>query len=136
MLDTNALLLPIRSHFPLEAEVDRLYPGAELAVPSSAFEELERLRARGISGAPAALKLALRYPAVPVEGRGDAAILAIAVRDRALVVTADRALAGRLQRAGLPVLVPRDRSRLELRPARRPSRAPAVRKPVRRRQRL
>ena len=140
MLDTNALLLPVRARFPLESEVDRLRPGAKLSVPSSALEELERLAARGVRGAPTALLLARRYPVVPAEGRGDAAVLAAAVRSRAWVVTADRALAARLRQAGLTVLVPRDRSRLELWPARPPKvrgpRAPAARKPARRRQRL
>ncbi|HYB79523.1 MAG TPA: hypothetical protein VEG66_07185 [Thermoplasmata archaeon] len=140
LLDTNALFLPVHSRFPLEAEVDRLCPGAKLAVPSSALEELERLVARGVPGAPAAWRFALRYPVVPVEGRGDAALLRSAIRHRVSVVTADRALAARLQRAGLSVLVPRDRHRLELRPARPPSvRAPrvlAARRPVGRRQRL
>ena len=140
LLDTNALLLPVRSRFPLAAEVDRLCPGARLVIPSSALEELERLVARRVPGASAARQLARRYPVVPAQGRGDAGVLATAVRDRAWVVTADRVLASRLQRAGLPVLVPRDRSRLELRPARTHRETargtPAPRKPGRRRQRL
>ena len=140
LLDTNALFLPVRSRFPLEAEVDRLRPGAQLIVPSSALEELERLVARGVPEAPAALRLARRYPVVPSQGRGDAAVLATGVREGAWVVTADRVLAIRLQRAGLTVLVPRDRSRLELRAAgarrNRVADVPVPRKPVRRRQRL
>jgi len=140
LLDANALLLPVRIRFPLEAEVDRLRPGARIAVPASVVDELDRLAARGVPQARAAAELARRYPVISVEGRGDRAVLELAVRRRAWVVTADRALAIRLQRAGLPVLVPRDRHRLELRPARRPARAPspalAAREPLERRQRL
>jgi rRNA-processing protein FCF1 len=140
LLDTNALLLLVRVRFPLEAEVERLRPGARLAVPSSVADELDRLVVRATPGARAAAELARKYPLVSVEGRGDRAVFDLAVRRRARVVTADRALAARLERAGVSVLVPRDRHRLELRAGRRSaapvSLARAPRKPVRRRQRL
>lgn len=138
LLDANALLLPARTRFPLEAEVERIRPGARIVVPSSVVQELDRLVARGVRGAATAAALARLYPVLPVEGKGDSAILEAAVQGRAWVVTADKALAERLRRRGRPVLVPRDRHRLELRLG-RPSTlvaAPSPAEPARRRQRL
>jgi rRNA-processing protein FCF1 len=114
LLDANALLLSVRQRFPLEAEVDRIRPGASIVVPSSVIGELDRLVVRGVPGAPAAAALARRFPILPGSGRGDTAILVAAVHHRAWVVTADRALAARLRGRGVDVLVPRDRQRLEL----------------------
>jgi rRNA-processing protein FCF1 len=140
LLDTNALLLPFRTGFPLEAEVGRACPGAPIVVPSSVLDELGRLAARGILEARGASALAERFPVLSVEGRGDAAVLDAAVRYHAWVVTADRMLAQRLRRRGVTVLVPRDRHRLETLRGRAvpPSPAPAhgPSKPTRRRQRL
>ncbi|MGA9043658.1 MAG: hypothetical protein ACLP8V_01095 [Thermoplasmata archaeon] len=140
LLDANALLLPVRTRFPLEAEVERVRPGAHLVVPTSVIEELETLAARGVPGARAATALAQKFPALAVAGRGDAAILNAAVRHGAWVVTADRALAERLRRRGVSVLVPRDRHRLDLHPGRVPTLSPpptgARAEPARRRQRL
>ncbi len=139
-LDANALLLPVRTLFPLESEVGRINPGARLVVPSSVIDELDRLVARGVPGARGASALAQKFPVAPVEGRGDAAILKAAVRNGAWVVTADRALAERLRSEGVTVLVPRDRHRLELHRGRSPTPSPPPsgvrREPARRRQRL
>jgi rRNA-processing protein FCF1 len=118
LLDVNALLLPARSRFPLASEVDRLRPGATLAVPSSVLGELDRLVLRGVPGARTAAALGRRFPRLPSVGRGDAAILEAAIRYRAWVVTADQDLADRLRSRGINVLVPRDRHRLELHRAR------------------
>jgi rRNA-processing protein FCF1 len=97
-----------------------LLPGAELAVPSAVRAEIDRLVARRASHATAARSLVDGLRAVPSALRGDAAVREAAVRLRAAVVTADRALAERLRRAGVAVLVPRDRARLELKLPRRP----------------
>jgi len=113
LLDTSALLLPFEQGLDLEGEVARELGGCRLAVPEAALAELRAL-ARDSRDAKAALKLAGRYEVVPTEGRGDDAILALAVRERAVVVTADRALMARLADAGVRVLRPRERHRLEL----------------------
>jgi len=140
LLDANALLLPVRAHFPLDSEVGRIRPGARLVVPSSVVDELDRLVARGVPGARGASALAKKFPVLPVAGRGDTAVLEAAVRQGAWVVTADRTLAERLRRRGVNVLVPRDRHRLELRPGRTPTPSAIPSgppgKPARRRQRL
>ncbi|HTP53832.1 MAG TPA: hypothetical protein VML94_02565 [Thermoplasmata archaeon] len=132
LLDTNALLLPFRGQFDLSGEVERVVPGAELAVPGSVLGELDRLIARGVRSAGAARDHARRYRVIATQERGDAAVQAVAVAEGALVLTADRAFVLRLRAAGVSVLVPRDRSRLELllgRPS--PIRAATVKKRAR-----
>jgi len=140
LLDTNALLLPVRTGFPLVAEVDRIRPGARISVPTSVLEELDRLVARGVRGARAAAALARGFDIVQVGARGDRAVLLAAMERHGWVVTADRILARRLREFGVTVLVPRDRHRLELKPGRPRSAVsalPAPRsEPARRRQRL
>jgi rRNA-processing protein FCF1 len=113
LLDTNVLFLPVRSGFPLEAEVERHRPGAILGVPTSVLGELDRLAERATPGASAARALAGHFRAVPAPGGGDEAVLRVAVRTGAWVVTADRALRIRLTARGVGVLCPRDRHRLE-----------------------
>ena len=126
-MDTNALFLPIRAGFPLEAEIARILPGAPVRVTSSTLRELDRLESRGTPGARGARQFADRLPTTPTRLDGDAAILDVARRRRAIVVTADRELARRLRAEGLGVLMPRDRHRLELRPGDGPE--PPARRP-------
>ena len=132
LVDANAAFLPVRVGFPLEAEVDRECPGARIAVPTSVVRELDRLRARRTPQAEAARAFVERLPTIPAPGVGDDTLLRAAVRTGAWVVTADRTLRDRLLEAGVDVLAPRDRHRLErFRPrARRgakPSRRPSAR---------
>lgn len=121
LLDANAVFLPVRVGFPLEAEVGRLRPGAVLAVPASVLAELDRLIDRRTPDSAAARALAERYRPTRSSGIGDDAILRTAVRTGAWVVTADRALRERLTAKGITVLSPRDRHRLELFPGVRTS---------------
>jgi rRNA-processing protein FCF1 len=121
VLDTNILFLPVRNRFPLEAEIERLLPGAEPVVPASVVAELDRHITEEVPGAKAARALADRFPRLPSPGRGDDAIVRLATGRDLAVVTADRALRDRLVGLGIPVLVPRDRHHLELHPGRRPA---------------
>lgn len=114
MLDANALFLPFDRGMELEAEIARWIPDGVIAVPRSALAELDHLRRRGTPHAALARALADRFPSLANPGRGDAAIVALARRRRAVVVTADRDLRDRLSGLGLAVLVPRDRARLTL----------------------
>jgi rRNA-processing protein FCF1 len=91
-------------------------------VLASGIEELDRLVARSTRHAVAARALAERFARLSGSGHGDDAVVAAAVRRRAVVVTADRALQARLRARGIAVLAPRDRHRLELRPGDRPLR--------------
>ncbi|MGP8077678.1 MAG: PIN domain-containing protein [Thermoplasmata archaeon] len=126
LLDTNALLLPFRTHLDLAGEVDRAVPGAELGVPVSVLGELDRLAARGVAHALAAGELARSFRRVPTPERGDAAIVSVALAENAVVLTADRRLADRLVAEGVSVLLPRDRTRLELHRGRSPRAAAAT----------
>jgi rRNA-processing protein FCF1 len=124
LLDANALFLPFTEGVDLVAEVRRWDDGARLAVPTSVRREVDRLHAQGVPLAGLAARLAADLPPVVAPGRGDDALFAVAVRGRAAVLTADRALRDRLVAAGVVVLVPRDRGRIE--PFRRRSRAATV----------
>jgi rRNA-processing protein FCF1 len=115
LLDTNAWFLPERAGTDLADEIDRKVPNARLGVPRSVLSELERLVERHAPGAELALALARTVEVVANTGRGDAGVEEVARRQRAWVVTADRRLATRLVEGGVPVLVPRDRVRLEVR---------------------
>ncbi len=113
----------MRVGFPLESEIQRLFPGARLAVADSSFREFDRLVERAVPGAPVARALAGRCARLSTSSDGDEAILEVAERERAAVVTADRALQERLVARGIAVLAPRDRHRLELRRPAAPNRA-------------
>jgi rRNA-processing protein FCF1 len=129
LLDTNALFLPLRGGFPLDAEVLRNCPDGTLAVPSSVIGELDRLVDRKEAGASAARALAERYRLVRSRGTGDDAILEVARRRHGWVVTADQELRGRLVMNGVTVLAPRDRHRLETFLPRPPAKQPGGRDP-------
>jgi rRNA-processing protein FCF1 len=120
--------------------VNRIRPGATIAVPTSVLEELDRLVARGVRGARAAAAFARNFGIVPVSARGDRAVVLAAIERHGWVVTADRGLAERLRDSGVTVLVPRDRHRLELKPGRPRDEVSTLRvpraEPARRRQRL
>ncbi len=131
LVDANALFLPIRTGFPLEAEVVRIQPGSTVGVPSSVLAELDRLVLRRTPDAAAARALAARYPVVRAPGRGDDAVLLCARRSGAWVVTADRALRERLVAEGVTVLAPRDRHRLERFPGVPRARPPSLGRPRR-----
>jgi hypothetical protein len=129
VLDTNALFLPFRGGFALDREIERILPGAELILPGAVLAEVDRLAARGVRLASAAREWARQFRVVPTRGRGDQAVVEAAVRERAFVVTADRALTQLLLDRGVFVLTPRDRTRLHWAAVRpRPSTSPGARR--------
>lgn len=117
VLDTNLLLLVARNGFPFEAEAGRLVPGARIVVPSSTLRELDTLVSRRTAGSVVARELAGRYEVAPTSRSGDDGVVDVATRTRGVVATADGELQRRLTGRGFGVLAPRDRARLELRPA-------------------
>jgi rRNA-processing protein FCF1 len=88
-----------------------------VVIAASGIRELDHLVDRETVGAGAARALADKFVRTPARGEGDDAVVAVALREAALVVTADRGLQERLRREGVTVLAPRDRHRLEVRPA-------------------
>jgi len=113
LLDTNALMMPFQLGLDIEGEVARLLGRCRIAVPACVMRELRGLASRD-PDARAALQLAVRFSHVPCKGAGDDAILELAMRERAYVVTGDRGLMARLRAANVRVLRPRERHRLEL----------------------
>ena len=113
LLDANALMLPFNHRFPLEREIFRVMEGAQIRVPSSVVGELERLADFGVFPARAAREFAKRFPVVPTDLRGDAALETLARDLDAWIVTGDRELRRRLEARNLKVLFPRGMTRLE-----------------------
>jgi len=118
LVDTNLLLRAARTGFLLVAELGRLSEGSIPALADPVRRELVRLAREGSRPAELALIQTAAWPRIEGPGAGDDAILALALRHRLRLATADRELAQRATRAGLEVLVPRDRTRLTLRSGR------------------
>jgi rRNA-processing protein FCF1 len=136
VLDTNAWFWPFTHGVALDAEFDRLVgEGVRMLVAEATLAELDALVVRGVVGAEPARRLAGRAPVVPTRARGDAAVLEAARSRGALLATSDRGLAARARAAGVGVIGPRDRARLELRRGARPAARAMVksRSPVARR---
>ena len=114
LLDTNALLLPFRERFPLEAELGRAAAGVPGSCPTPPSESSSTWRNGGRRAPRRRSAGRAGSPSVESPGSGDASILALAVRRGAVVVTADRGFSVRLRAAGVGVLSPRGRSTLVL----------------------
>lgn len=113
LLDTNALLMPFQMSLDVESEIERLMGRCRIAVPQVSIAEL-RAMGSSVRDGSAALKFAERFEVMPTVGLGDDAIVDLAIRTDGIVVTGDRGLIKRLHKAGLRVLRPRQRKRLEL----------------------
>jgi rRNA-processing protein FCF1 len=114
LLDTNALLMPFQMGLDVESEAKRVMGRCRIAVPQVSIAEL-RTMGLSLKDGAAALKFAERFEVLPTVGLGDDAIVDLAIRTGGIVVTGDRGLIKRLHAAGLRVLRPRQRKRLELR---------------------
>ena len=112
VLDANALLMPFQFGINLDAELRRLVGECEMLVPSSVLEELDNAKPADL--ARAAKALASRCRVVAVDEKGDEAVIATALRKKAMVVTNDRALIGELKKRRVPVICLRSRSHLVL----------------------
>ena len=115
VLDTNALLLPFTDGTDIEAEAEGLLGAVCFVVPRPVVTELETLAAGGDATARAArgaLRLMERFDAEPSANPGDDAVLDVATRLRAAVLSNDRRLQSEARRRGLVVLASRGRGRL------------------------
>ena len=133
LLDTNALFLPFTRHFPLEQEIHRILEGARIEVPQSVRGELDRLVERSRPNARAARAYAERFPVVPTDLKGDAAIETLARDLGAIIVTADGELRRRLYAKGMKVLFPRGEKHLAFVQGPRPRRPGSFGAPASRR---
>ncbi|UCF08967.1 MAG: twitching motility protein PilT [Thermoplasmata archaeon] len=111
ILDTNAILAPFQFKFDLEGELKRLLGAHKILVPSAVLEELKHVSDRH---AKAALTFAGRYELVESDRKGDEAILDLAARMGAVVVTNDKELKKRLKLAGITIIYLRQQSYLVL----------------------
>lgn len=114
VLDTNALLLPFTDGTDLH-EAEALLGAVRFVVPLPVVTELETLAAGGDATARAAqgaLRLLARFDTEPSTRPGDDAVLDVAVRLGAAVLSNDRRLQSEARRRGLVVLASRGRGRL------------------------
>jgi rRNA-processing protein FCF1 len=106
--------MPFQMRFDLEAEIEREMGACRIVVPQVVLAEITAMQG-SVRDGPAALEFARRFETVPTEGLGDDAIVECARATGGIVVTGDRGLIKRLRAAGLKVLRPRQKRRLELR---------------------
>jgi uncharacterized protein len=101
VLDANSLLMPFQFRLNLDLELDRLVGPARVVVLSSVAGEVQNLAEGGNRHAKAALRLLSKYEQIMVEGRGDDAIVAFALKNPGcIVVTNDKVLRLRTTAAG------------------------------------
>jgi hypothetical protein len=115
VLDANALMMPFQFKINLDLELQRLLGSFDVVVPSTVVEELKNVaQAQKNSEAKVALKLARKYRIVPAEGRGDRAVLALALELKAVLLTNDADLRKRARNAGLRTACLRSRTHIEM----------------------
>ncbi len=111
LLDANALLMPFQFQVHLDAELRRLLGDVDVAVPTPVLTELSVL-AESDRNARSARRLARKYRSIEGHGSADDALLDLATRHRAAVVTNDQPLLERLRAAGIPRVFLRSRNHL------------------------
>jgi rRNA-processing protein FCF1 len=115
ILDVNALMSPFQTAINLDIELSKVLPDRVPIVPTSVIRELEMLKKKGNDWRiKAALELASKYDWVDIKGRGDAPIFNLALKKRWPVVTMDRRLRKKLLERGIPVVLLREKGRMEL----------------------
>lgn len=101
VMDSNGLLMPFQFRLNVDKEIRRLLGEVRVLVPSSVLGELCRMDTKE---AKAALALAAKYERVETSLDGDDAVIDVADRYSAAVLTNDRELIGRLKVRSIPVL--------------------------------
>ena len=109
ILDANALLMPFQFKVNLDSELRRLFGEVMVFVPSSVLGELANSLDKN---SKAALALARKYSIAETELGGDDAVLDLAVKRDAAVVTNDKELISRLRSHPLPAVRLRSRKYL------------------------
>lgn len=101
VLDTNALLMPFEVKLNLDLEIRRLLGDVRVVVPGPMVGELKRC---GAKHSKVALALARKYEILQTENDGDDAIIELAQRLGAFVVTNDKELRSRLRTLKIPLI--------------------------------
>ena len=111
VLDTNALLLPFERSINIDAQLRSLLGECQVFVPGPIVGELKRSSSKHAS---AALRLLSRYTIEDTEATGDRAVIELAEKLGAYVVTNDRALIAKLRQKRIKVILMRGGSHLAL----------------------
>jgi rRNA-processing protein FCF1 len=111
VLDTNALILPFERSINIDAQLRSLLGECQVFVPGPIVGELKRSSSKN---APAALRLLSRYTIEDTTATGDQAVIELAEKLGAYVVTNDRILIGKLRKKRIKVILLRGRSHLGL----------------------
>lgn len=119
ILDTNALMMQFQFHVDIEREVRRILDfNFEIVVPTVVVTELERIVKQGnqkeATEARMAVELAKTYRVEKSDTDGDTALLRMAEKLNAIVVTNDKVLRARLRAKGIPNIYMRSRAFLTL----------------------
>ena len=101
ILDTNALLMPFEIRMNLDLEIQRVLGDVRFIIPGPIIGELKHLKHKY---SKVALELARRYDIIQTEATGDAAIIELAERTGAFVLTNDRELRNELRKKGIPLV--------------------------------
>ncbi len=115
VLDTNALLLPFTDGTDILLEAEGILGAVRFVVPDAVVTELQTLAdgqdatARAATGA---LRLLVRFERAATDLPGDDAVLNVASKLRAAVLSNDRLLQAEARRRGLIVLASRGKGRL------------------------
>lgn len=111
VLDANALMMPFQFKLNIDMELSRLFGELPVLVPSSVPGELAN---SSDPAGKAALALARKYRLVETALQGDDAVIDVALRMSAAVLTNDRGLIKRLRAENVPVVRLRSERYLEL----------------------
>ncbi len=111
VLDTNALLMPFEIRINLDLALKDLLGEARVIVPGPLVGELKHLDHKF---AGAALALARKYEIIHTAESGDNAVIELARRENAFVLTNDKELRRRLRKERIPLIYLRSGTHLTL----------------------
>ncbi len=109
ILDANALLMPFEVKMNLDIEIRKVLGEVRFIVPGPIIGELKHLKHKH---SKVALELARRFDVMQTEADGDAAVIELAERTGAFVLTNDRELRNELRKRGVPLVYLRSGSHL------------------------
>ena len=103
VLDTNALLMPFEVGINLDLAVGEILGDVRFVVPGPLVGELKHLQDSN-RFAKAALALARSKEIVQCDGHGDDAVIEVATREDAYILTNDKELRRRARSLHIPLL--------------------------------
>ena len=111
VLDTNALLMPFEIRINLDLALQNLLGEARIVVPGPLVGELKHLDHKF---ARAAITLARKYEIIPTKSSGDNSVIELALQTGGYVLTNDKELRRRLRKEGVPIILLRSGTHLEI----------------------